>query len=76
MASRLYRHLTQNAAGADAELDETRVCFRWGKEQLELVKKAANTVGVPYQTFLKLAVYKHAIDVLKDANIAKPKGAA
>ena len=66
----------QMTAEADAELDETRICFRWGKEQLELVKKAANTIGVPYQTFLKLAVYQHAIDVLKDAHVAKPKDVA
>ena len=63
-------------AEADAELDETRICFRWGKEQLEIVKRAANTVGVPYQTFLKLAVYQHAIEVLKNATVATPKDAA
>lgn len=63
-------------AEADAELDETRVCFRWGKEQLEVVKKAADTIGVPYQTFLKLAVYQHALNVLKDAQATQPKNAA
>jgi predicted DNA binding CopG/RHH family protein len=63
-------------AEADAELDETRICFRWGKEQLDIVKRAANAVGVPYQTFLKLAVYEHAIEVLKNATVATPKDAA
>jgi len=63
-------------AESDAELDETRICFRWGKEQLEVVKKAADTIGVPYQTFLKLVVFQHALDVLKDAQVTKPKEAA
>lgn len=58
-------------AQADAEIEATRVTFRWGKEQLEVVKKAADTIGVPYQTFLKLAVYQHALDVLKDAQASK-----
>lgn len=58
---------------ADAELDETRVCFRWGKEQLAVVKQAAEQMGVPYQTFLKMTVYQRALDVLKDASVvAKP----
>lgn len=51
---------------AERELDEARVSFRWGKEQLELVKQAASTMGVPYQTFIKLAVFEHAMSILKD----------
>lgn len=52
---------------AEKELEETRVSFRWGKEQIEVVKKAANLMGIPYQTFLKLAVYEHALAVLKSS---------
>jgi len=63
-------------AEADAELDETRICFRWGKEQLKVVKKAADCVGVPYQTFLKMAVYQQALDVLKDIKTAETKSVA
>lgn len=55
---------------ADAEIEATRVTFRWGKEQLETVKLAAETIGVPYQTFLKVAVYEHALNVLKNAKTA------
>jgi predicted DNA binding CopG/RHH family protein len=63
-------------ADADAEIEAARVTFRWGKEQLDIVKKAADSVGVPYQTFLKLAVYQQALDVLKDIQAVKPKTAA
>ena len=52
---------------AEQDLDEARISFRWGKEQLEVVKQAANIMGVPYQTFIKLAVFEHALSVLKDS---------
>jgi predicted DNA binding CopG/RHH family protein len=58
---------------AEREL-ETRVSFRWGKEQLAVVKEAAEQMGVPYQTFTKMSVYQHALDVLKDVQAAKSKG--
>ena len=63
-------------AEADAEIEATRITFRWGKEQLDIVKQAADAIGVPYQTFLKLAVYQQALDVLKDVQTIKPKVAA
>lgn len=63
-------------AEADKEIEETRVSFRWGKEQLAVVKQAAEQMGVPYQTFIKMCVYQRALDVLKDIQAAKPKDAA
>jgi len=62
------KRITEMIEEAEKELDETRVSFRWGKEQLELVKRAADLMGIPYQTFLKLAVYEHALAVLKDSD--------
>lgn len=61
---------------AEEGLEELRVSFRWGKEQLAVVKEAAQRMGVPYQTFLKMSVYQRALDVLKDVQAAKPKDAA
>ena len=58
---------------ADREIEETRVSFRWGKEQLAIVRQAADNMGVPYQTFIKMCVYQRALDVLKDIQAAKPK---
>lgn len=61
---------------AESELEEARVNFRWGREQLEVVKQAAQLMGVPYQTFIKLAVYEHALTILEKAKSAKPDSAA
>jgi predicted DNA binding CopG/RHH family protein len=63
-------------AEADKEIEETRVSFRWGKEQLAIVRQAAEQMGVPYQTFIKMCVYQRALDLLKDVHAAKPKDAA
>lgn len=63
-------------AEADKEIEETRVSFRWGREQLAIVRQAAEHMGVPYQTFIKMCVYQKALDVLKDVQAAKPKDAA
>jgi hypothetical protein len=52
-------------AEADQELSETRVNFRWGKEQLDLVKRAADQMGVPYQTYIKQVVYRQCLLDLK-----------
>ena len=58
---------------SDREIEETRVSFRWGKEQLAIVRQVADNMGVPYQTFIKMCVYQRALDVLKDIQAAKPK---
>ncbi|MGH2366295.1 MAG: hypothetical protein ACRDHX_16810 [Chloroflexota bacterium] len=55
-------HFTDLEAQADQELEQTNVNFRWGREQVEVVKRAAAIIGVPYQTYLKQVVYKHAIE--------------
>jgi predicted DNA binding CopG/RHH family protein len=67
------KRITAMIEEAERELDETRVSFRWGKEQLAVVKEAAEQMGVPYQTFTKMSVYQHALEVLKDVKAAKPK---
>lgn len=61
---------------ADTEFVEARVNFRWGQEQVELVKKAAQAIGVPYQTYIKQVVYRQALEDLRmirennDSNLA------
>ena len=39
---------------------EARVNFRWGREQLAFVKRAAEAMGVPYQTYIKQAAFRQA----------------
>jgi len=62
------KRITKMIEQAEKELEETRVSFRWGKDQLEIIKRAADLMGIPYQTFLKLAAYEHALAVLKDGD--------
>ena len=57
-------------AQAEMDLEAGRVNFRWGKVQVELVKRAAELVGVPYQTYIKLVVYRQAVEDLKDSHSA------
>ena len=55
---------------ADEEIEAARVNFRWGREQVELVKRVAQLMGVPYQTYIKQVVYKQALADLKEASAA------
>ncbi len=45
---------------AERPADEARVNFRWGREQLDLVRRAAAAMGVPYQTYIKQAAFRQA----------------
>ncbi len=45
---------------AEKELAEYSVNFRWHKEQIDLVKSAAEAMGVPYQTYIKMCMYRQA----------------
>lgn len=54
---------------AEKELEEARINFRWGREQLNLVKKTANLIGIPYQTYIKQVVYRQCLQDLKDKKL-------
>ena len=54
MEEETERELEQRSA------DEARVNFRWGREQLAFVKRAASLMGVPYQTYIKQAAFRQA----------------
>ncbi|MEK7434349.1 MAG: hypothetical protein AABZ74_14550 [Cyanobacteriota bacterium] len=47
---------------ADKEIEESRVYFRFGKKQLDVVKKAAALIGIPYQTYIKTIIFNKAIE--------------
>jgi len=44
--------------------------FRWGQQQLAIVRRAAKVAGIPYQTYLKDAVMRRAIGDLRAAQAA------
>ena len=51
---------------AEQDITASRVSFRWGREQVAIIKRAAALYGVPYQTYLKEAALRQAIADLKD----------
>jgi predicted DNA binding CopG/RHH family protein len=53
---------------AEREIEETRVNFRWGKLQVDTVKRAAALAGVPYQTYIKQIVFRQAVADLRAAD--------
>lgn len=66
MDSETSLRVEEMVAAADQELsDEARVNFRWGREQLELVKRVAGLMGVPYQTYIKQVVYRQCLQDLR-----------
>lgn len=54
---------------AEKDIEEARVNFRWGTEQVNLVKKVASLMGIPYQTYIKQVVYRQCLNDLKDAEL-------
>ena len=46
---------------ADRDVASMNVNFRWGREQVAIVKRAAARFGIPYQTYLKQVVLKQAV---------------
>ena len=61
----------QQTIEADQEIEEARVNFRWGKEQVDLVKRVAKQIGVPYQTYIKQTLYRSCLNDLKDFEESK-----
>ncbi len=50
-----------------AEHPEVRVNFRWGRDQVDTLRRAAAMYGVPYQTYLKIVALRAAQDDLSRA---------
>lgn len=52
-------------SGQPVERGNARIAFRWSKHHLDLLKCAADHVGVPYQTYIKMVLYKQVLKDLK-----------
>ena len=51
---------------AEKQIEDVRVSFRWRSKQLDLIKEAASFAGVPYQTYMKLVLFRQSLeDVIK-----------
>ncbi len=44
---------------------EAKVTIRWPREQLDVVRRAADLFGMPYQTYVKQAAFRAALDDLQ-----------
>jgi hypothetical protein len=61
LAPALAADIARRIDKAEEDLSATSVNFRWHKEQLAVVKKVAEMMGVSYQTYIKMIVYKQAL---------------
>jgi predicted DNA binding CopG/RHH family protein len=59
--------VTRVEAEADAQILAGVVTLRWGKKQINTVKRAASYMGVPYQTYLKQVVFRQALSDIAEA---------
>lgn len=50
---------------AEDDFKDVNVNFRWTKDKVDIVKQAAEALGIPYQTYLKQVILRQA---LKDIN--------
>jgi nitrogen fixation NifU-like protein len=65
-----YRIIDPISKVTDHDIEEARVNFRWGPKQVEVVKRAAALIGVPYQTYMKEAIFRQAIADIEAAKRA------
>ena len=65
--------VTRLEAEADRELAAGTVTFRWGRQQIAVVKRAAAIMGVPYQTYLKQVVFRQALSDIERAQATLPQ---
>jgi len=62
LSSKLDKKIKRMTIDAEAEIDATRVNFRWEQDPLNLIKAVADAMGIPYQTYMKQVLYKQALD--------------
>ena len=54
----------RDIAAMKAAAGEIRVNFRWDATHLDIVKKAAELQGMPYQAYIKDCIFRRAVDDL------------
>lgn len=61
---------TEQAERDIASALDARVNFRWGRGQVATIKRAADLVGVPYQTYMKVVLFRQALADIQAAGVA------
>lgn len=52
---------------AEEDIEAMRMQIRWDRKQIDVIKKAASLIGIPYQTYAKQTLFQQAIRDIKDA---------
>lgn len=66
--------INKKIAQAEKDIDQMKMQIRWGVKQIDVVKRAASIMGIPYQTYVKHVVYRQAIeDIEKSDKIVSKK---
>lgn len=55
----LIEQMTQQA---DRDIEEMQISFKLGTPQLSLIKRAADLLGIPYQTYIKESAVRQSVN--------------
>ena len=61
--------VTRMEREAEADIAASTVTLRWARWQVDVVKRAAGIMGVPYQTYLKQVVFRQALEDITRAQV-------
>ena len=64
--------INQKIVQAEKDINQKKMQIRWGTKQIDVLKKAASIMGIPYQTYVKHVAYRQAMeDIERSINISK-----
>ena len=63
--------VTQKIQEAEDDLQDVRLQIRWKTRQVNLIKRAAKLMGVPYETYAKQVLYRQAMDDIERSKALK-----
>ncbi len=63
----IHQMATQKIHEADEEIKQMRMQIHWGIQQVEVVKRAAKLIGIPYHAYIKQTLFQQAIQDIERA---------
>lgn len=67
LSDEVHQMAIRKVQEADDEIEQMRMQIRWGIKQVEVIKRAARLMGIPYQTYIKQALFHQAINDIEQA---------
>lgn len=72
LSDEMDKIIDKQIAKAEKDINQKKMQIRWGTKQIEVLKKAASIMGIPYQTYVKHVAYRQAMeDIERSMNISK-----